>query len=194
MGRRKKGRSVSGILLLNKPQEMSSNAALQTVKRLYGAAKAGHTGALDPLATGMLPLCFGEATKFSQFLLDSDKGDRVIGKLGIRTDSGDSTGESIEQKPVDVSRKTLEKALENSNIILNRNILPGDEQKPGVISGIRMGTAAMVARGMGRAEADIVADLIDRVITHVTQSNVILGVKKEIVSLCQRFPVYQNPV
>lgn len=113
MGRRKKGRSVSGILLLNKPQGMSSNAALQTVKRLYGAAKAGHTGALDPLATGMLPLCFGEATKFSQFLLDSDKGYRVIGKLGVRTDSGDSTGETIEEKPVDVSPKQLEQALEN---------------------------------------------------------------------------------
>ncbi len=87
----------------------------------------------------------------------------------------------------------VEKALESSNIILNRNILPGDEQKPGTISGIRMGTAAMVARGMGRAEVDIVADLIDRVITHVTQPDVLLAVKKEIVSLCHRFPVYQAP-
>jgi tRNA pseudouridine55 synthase len=112
MARRRKGRSISGILLLNKPQGMSSNGALQTVKRLYGAAKAGHTGALDPLATGMLPLCFGEATKFSQFLLDSDKGYRVIGKFGERTDSGDSTGEIIETKDVKVSKPQLEKALE----------------------------------------------------------------------------------
>jgi tRNA pseudouridine55 synthase len=113
MARRKKGRPVDGILLLDKPQGLSSNAALQTVKRLFHAAKAGHTGALDPLATGMLPLCFGEATKFSQFLLDSDKGYRVIGKLGERTDSGDSTGEIIETKPVNVSDKQLAKALEN---------------------------------------------------------------------------------
>lgn len=112
MARRKKGRAVDGILLLDKPQGLSSNAALQTVKRLFHAAKAGHTGALDPLATGMLPLCFGEATKFSQFLLDSDKGYRVIGKFGERTDSGDSTGEVIESKPVKVSNKQLEKALE----------------------------------------------------------------------------------
>ncbi|MEP1743031.1 MAG: tRNA pseudouridine(55) synthase TruB [Kangiellaceae bacterium] len=112
MARRKKGRAVDGILLLDKPQGISSNAALQTVKRLFHAAKAGHTGALDPLATGMLPLCFGEATKFSQFLLDSDKGYRVIGKFGERTDSGDSTGEIIESKPVKVSNKQLEKALE----------------------------------------------------------------------------------
>ncbi len=112
MARRKRGRAIDGILLLDKPQGLSSNAALQTVKRLFHAAKAGHTGALDPLATGMLPLCFGEATKFSQFLLDSDKGYRVIGKLGERTDSGDSTGEVIESKPVNVSNKQLEKALE----------------------------------------------------------------------------------
>jgi len=112
MARRKKGRAISGILLLDKPHGLSSNAALQKVKRLYNAQKAGHTGALDPLATGMLPLCFGEATKFSQFLLESDKGYRVIGKLGERTDSGDSTGEIIETKSVNVSQKQLEKALE----------------------------------------------------------------------------------
>jgi len=112
MARRKKGRAISGVLLLDKPQGLSSNAALQKVKRLFNAQKAGHTGALDPLATGMLPLCFGEATKFSQFLLESDKGYRVIGKLGIRTDSGDSTGEVIESKAVNVSKKQLEKALQ----------------------------------------------------------------------------------
>ena len=74
MARRRKGRQVDGLLVLDKPPGVSSNGALQQVKRLYGAAKAGHTGSLDPLATGVLPLCFGEATKFSQFLLNADKG------------------------------------------------------------------------------------------------------------------------
>jgi len=112
MARRKKGRAISGVLLLDKPQGLTSNAALQKIKWLYNAQKAGHTGALDPLATGMLPLCFGEATKFSQFLLESDKGYRVIGKFGIRTDSGDATGEVIDTKPVNISKKQLDKALE----------------------------------------------------------------------------------
>ena len=110
--RRKKGRSINGILLLDKPQGISSNKALQQVKHLYFAAKAGHTGALDPLATGMLPICLGEATKFSQYLLNSDKGYRVIGKLGIRTDSCDSTGEIVETRPVNVSEKSLMTALD----------------------------------------------------------------------------------
>jgi tRNA pseudouridine55 synthase len=98
--RRAKGRDVNGILLLDKPTGMSSNAALQTVKRLFNASKAGHTGNLDPLATGLLPLCFGEATKISSFLLDSDK--RYIGtcKLGVRTRTADSEGEVLETRPV----------------------------------------------------------------------------------------------
>ncbi len=73
MGRRRKGRNISGIVLLDKPLGITSNRALQIVKRLYNAAKAGHTGSLDPLATGLLPLCLGEATKVSGFLLDADK-------------------------------------------------------------------------------------------------------------------------
>ena len=81
MARRRKGRPVDGVILLDKPTGLSSNDALQKVKRIFFAQKAGHTGALDPLATGMLPICFGEATKFSQFLLDSDKRYRVIAKL-----------------------------------------------------------------------------------------------------------------
>ncbi len=112
MARRRKGRNISGILLLDKPQDISSNKALQQVKFLFGAAKAGHTGALDPLATGMLPICLGEATKFSQFLLESDKGYRVVAKLGVRTDSSDSTGEVVETKPVKVNQKQLDKALD----------------------------------------------------------------------------------
>ncbi|WP_196139493.1 tRNA pseudouridine(55) synthase TruB [Aliikangiella sp. G2MR2-5] len=114
MGRRRaKGRKVNGILLLDKPKGISSNKALQEVKHLFFAAKAGHTGALDPLATGMLPVCFGEATKFSQFLLNSDKGYRVIAKLGVRTDSCDATGEVTETKEVNVSKKQLLKALDD---------------------------------------------------------------------------------
>ncbi len=112
MARRKKGRNINGVLLLNKPQDISSNKALQKVKHLFFAAKAGHTGALDPLATGMLPICLGEATKFSQFLLESDKGYRVIGKLGERTDTSDSTGEVVETRPINVTKKQLLGALD----------------------------------------------------------------------------------
>ncbi|WP_207062362.1 tRNA pseudouridine(55) synthase TruB [Motiliproteus sp. SC1-56] len=101
MARRRKGREVDGILLLDKPAGISSNQALQRVKHLFGAAKAGHTGALDPLATGLLPICLGEATKFSQYLLDADKVYRTTAKLGVRTASGDADGEVIEERPVE---------------------------------------------------------------------------------------------
>ena len=113
MARRgRKGRSVSGILLLDKPAEITSNAALQSVKRMFNAVKAGHTGSLDPLATGLLPLCFGEATKFSQFLLDADKRYLARVKLGVITDSGDADGEVIETRTVpEISDAQLEKAL-----------------------------------------------------------------------------------
>ncbi len=84
--------TVDGVLLLNKPAGITSNQALQRVKRLYRAKKAGHTGSLDPAATGMLPLCFGEATKVCAFLLDADKSYRVTARLGSRTDTGDATG------------------------------------------------------------------------------------------------------
>jgi tRNA pseudouridine55 synthase len=93
-------RQVHGILLLDKPAGMSSNGALQRVKRLFNAKKAGHTGSLDPIATGMLPLCFGEATKFSQFLLDSDKCYHVVAKLGEQTNTGDTEGEVIATQDV----------------------------------------------------------------------------------------------
>lgn len=111
--RRRKGRNVNGIVVLDKEQGLSSNAALQQVKRLYEANKAGHTGSLDPLATGVLPLCLGEATKVSQFLLDSDKKYRARIKLGERTDSGDSAGVVIHRSDsVTVARKQVEKALQ----------------------------------------------------------------------------------
>ncbi|MBO6564023.1 MAG: tRNA pseudouridine(55) synthase TruB [Pseudomonadales bacterium] len=112
--RRRKGRNISGILLLDKPMGITSNAALQQVKRLFNACKAGHTGSLDPLATGVLPLCFGEATKFSQFLLDADKHYRARVRLGVTTDSGDADGKVLETKPVpEITDEALEQALDN---------------------------------------------------------------------------------
>ncbi len=110
--RRRKGRDVHGIVLLDKPTGISSNDALQQVKRIYNAAKAGHTGALDPLATGMLPICFGEATKFSQFLLDADKKYTVTARLGVRTDTSDSEGSVVSVRPVSVTKEQLLSALE----------------------------------------------------------------------------------
>ncbi|MFD1007806.1 tRNA pseudouridine(55) synthase TruB [Oceanisphaera ostreae] len=110
--RRFRGREVDGILLLDKPEGITSNDALQQVKRIYAAAKAGHTGALDPLATGMLPICLGEATKFSQFLLEADKRYRVVAKLGLRTNTSDADGEVVETRPVNVTEEALIAALE----------------------------------------------------------------------------------
>jgi len=104
--RRNKGRNISGILLLDKPIGMTSNAALQRVKRLFNANKAGHTGSLDPMATGLLPLCLGEATKVSGFLLDSDKRYTGTAKLGERTDSGDADGEVQQTRPVESYSET----------------------------------------------------------------------------------------
>jgi tRNA pseudouridine55 synthase len=109
---RRRGRDIHGVLLLDKPQGASSNDVLQKVKRLYNANRAGHTGALDPLATGMLPVCLGEATKFSQYLLDSDKRYRVIAKLGQRTDTSDADGQVVEERPMTFSATELASALE----------------------------------------------------------------------------------
>ena len=108
---RKKGRDIHGVFLLDKPQGMSSNDILQKVKRIFQANKAGHTGALDPLATGMLPICLGEATKFSQFLLDSDKRYQVTAKLGERTDTSDAEGQVVETKVVNVTEGDIQQAL-----------------------------------------------------------------------------------
>jgi len=100
--RRVKGRDVNGILLLDKPTGITSNDALQQVKRLFYAKKDGHTGSLDPLASGVLPICMGEATKVSAFLLDADKRYRVRCQLGIRTATADAEGEVLETRPVGV--------------------------------------------------------------------------------------------
>ena len=109
---RVKGRNVTGILLLDKPVGLTSNAALQKVKSLYRAKKAGHTGSLDKAATGLLPLCFGEATKFSGFLLNSDKHYRTIFQLGIQTSTGDAEGEVVFRGELkNLSRKRIETVL-----------------------------------------------------------------------------------
>ncbi|MCK4743353.1 MAG: tRNA pseudouridine(55) synthase TruB [Sulfuriflexus sp.] len=103
MGRRRssnRGRDINGVLLLDKPLGMTSNKALQEVKSLLFAKKAGHTGTLDPLATGLLAICFGEATKLSTYIVDSEKHYRATAQLGITTETGDREGDIIEEKPV----------------------------------------------------------------------------------------------
>lgn len=130
MSRKRRGRDVHGVIVLDKPPRISSSDAVQSVKRLFGARKVGHTGSLDPLATGVLPLCLGEATKFSQYLLDSDK--RYVAKLrlGVATDSGDADGKIVaERAVVDVTRAHLEAAL---------NSFRGDfEQVPSMFSAVK---------------------------------------------------------
>ncbi|HEX8012623.1 MAG TPA: tRNA pseudouridine(55) synthase TruB [Casimicrobiaceae bacterium] len=104
-------RHVDGVLLLDKPRGLSSNAALQRVKRWYRAEKAGHTGTLDPLATGLLPVCFGEATKFAHLLLDADKRYLATLRLGVTTTTGDAEGEVVATRPVTASREAVEEIL-----------------------------------------------------------------------------------
>jgi tRNA pseudouridine55 synthase len=104
-------RRVDGVLLLDKPAGLSSNAALQRAKRLYAAEKAGHTGTLDPLASGLLPLCFGEATKFAQALLDASKAYVATLRFGVATTTGDAEGEVVAEMPVAFSREALEAVL-----------------------------------------------------------------------------------
>ena len=109
MGRRnKKGRNLTGIIIIDKPTGRSSNHVLQQVKRLFDAKKAGHTGSLDPLATGVLPICLGEATKVSSYLLDGDKRYQVTCQLGVTTDSGDSDGKVVAELLVpEITEKSL---------------------------------------------------------------------------------------
>jgi tRNA pseudouridine55 synthase len=114
-------RDLDGVLLLDKPKGLSSNAALQEVKKLYKAQKAGHAGSLDPLADGMLILCFGEATKFCQFLLDANKHYRVTAKLGIKTSTGDAEGEIIQEKSVPlIDRNLIENLLEEFTGVIDQ--------------------------------------------------------------------------
>ena len=112
--RKKKGRDVSGILILDKPLHISSNRAVQIIKRLYGAKKVGHTGSLDPLASGVLPICLGHATKVSQYLLASDKTYQFTMKLGQVTSTGDVEGDVVCEKPVPkFDKATLDQVIES---------------------------------------------------------------------------------
>lgn len=108
---RRNCRLIDGVLLLDKPTGMTSNRAVQIVKRLFRANKAGHTGALDPLATGLLPICLGEATKFSQWLLDADKTYEATAMFGVRTDTSDADGQVVEERDCDLLKADIEQAL-----------------------------------------------------------------------------------
>ena len=132
MSRRKPtGRRINGILLLDKAIGITSNTALQKVKRLYQANKAGHTGSLDPLASGLLPLCLGEATKLSSFLLDADKAYEGVCKLGIKTTTADAEGEVIQTRPVP--------ALSEAQLLATLEKFVGEiEQIPPMHSAIKM--------------------------------------------------------
>jgi len=111
VARARRGDAVDGVLLLDKPSGITSNHALQKARRLLNAAKAGHTGTLDPLASGLLPLTFGEATKFSADLLDADKAYEARLKFGVRTSTGDAEGEVVETRAVAVTRGEIEAVL-----------------------------------------------------------------------------------
>lgn len=112
MARRTRGRAVNGILVLDKPAGVTSNRALQQVKRLFNASKAGHTGSLDPFATGVLPICLGEATKFTQFLLDADKGYRCTIRFGVATATGDIDGDVVSRGDASgLTREALQAAI-----------------------------------------------------------------------------------
>lgn len=127
--RPRKGSPINGVVLLNKSEGMSSNHALQRVKRLYNAQKAGHTGALDPLATGLLPICLGEATKFSQYLLDADKAYRVHAQLGVRTTTSDSEGEVVGTAPVNVNETQIRSAV--------NQFIGTQQQSPSIYSALK---------------------------------------------------------
>ena len=127
---RRRTEPVDGLLLLNKPAGLSSNQALQRVKRLLNARKGGHTGSLDPAATGMLPLCFGEATKVCPYLLNADKTYRVTAKLGIATDTGDADGKEINS--LDVPMKSSEEWAEVLHSFLGES-----EQVPPMYSALK---------------------------------------------------------
>ena len=132
MARRKRGRDLHGILLFDKPAGGSSNQVMQRVRRGFDANKAGHTGSLDPLATGMLPICFGEATKLSRFLIDAAKGYETTLKLGVTTDSADADGEIIEQRAIPNSLDT-----QQFNAIVQQ--FRGDQmQVPPMVSAIKI--------------------------------------------------------
>ena len=131
MGRRRRsnGRDVNGIVLLDKPAGITSNAALQRVKRLFNANKAGHTGSLDPIATGLLPICLGEATKISGYLLGADKVYKCCFKLGVQTDTGDAEGKITATDEVNSSDHQIEQVINQFQGVI--------EQMPPMYSAIK---------------------------------------------------------
>jgi tRNA pseudouridine55 synthase len=154
MGRRKRGRDVHGILLLDKPLGITSNQALQRVKRLFNANKAGHTGALDPQASGLLPICLGEATKFSQLLLESDKAYLATAKLGEVRSTGDTEGDIVTQSPVP---PLDENSLESVLIHFRGDI----EQVPPMFSALKLNGKPLyelARQGMSNEEAQAIAN------------------------------------
>lgn len=160
MGRKNKGRDVSGIIVINKPPGLTSNQVLQRVKRLYNARKAGHTGALDPLATGALPVCLGEATKFSQLLLESDKAYDTTATLGEVRSTGDAEGEVVQRAEVPpLSSDGIEAVLATFR---------GDvEQVPPMFSALKLNGRPLyelARQGMSEAEMQAVAEKKRRVI------------------------------
>lgn len=112
MGRRRKGLKIDGVVLLDKPVGLSSNAALQKVRRALNAQKAGHTGTLDPLASGLLPLCFGDATKFSADLLHAEKEYETTIRFGVKTTTGDAEGEVVSERKPTFDYQTFSEVLE----------------------------------------------------------------------------------
>lgn len=110
----RKNNDIQGVLILDKPKGVSSNNILQRIRYIYNAKKAGHTGALDPLATGMLSICFGETSKFTGFLLESDKGYRVVAHLGVRTSTSDREGEIVEEKEVNCTIDDIQRVIINN--------------------------------------------------------------------------------
>lgn len=154
MARRKKGRDITGIVVINKPLGLSSNQVLQRVKRIFNANKAGHTGALDPEASGVLPICLGEATKFSQLLLDADKGYDTTATLGEIRSTGDAEGEVVETRPV----PALDAPMLES--VLSR--FRGDvEQVPPMFSALKLDGRPLyelARQGMSEAEMKAVAE------------------------------------
>lgn len=128
-GRRRNASSVDGVLLLDKPEGPSSNQVLQQAKRLFEARKAGHTGTLDPFASGLLPIAFGEATKFCGYFLDAEKVYETTLTLGVRTSTGDLTGEIVERRPVRISRDQVDAVV--------RSFLGSGFQTPPMYSAIK---------------------------------------------------------
>lgn len=160
MSRRRSGLDISGLLFLDKPTGLSSNAALQRARRLFKANKAGHTGTLDPLATGLLPICFGEATKFSSFLLDAEKSYQVVAQFGLVTDSNDSDGEVLARS--DAS------ALTSNQVETSMASLRGTQQQvPPIYSAIKVAGKPLYRYAREGKDIDIASRTVEIIEFHL---------------------------